>query len=120
MPRPVEMRIELDAVVRYLVELGQRKNLKPAAIREYGLVPIHKLVQTARAPHGLLAGAHVQVIRIAENNLRPELFELVRRKRLYGRLRPDGHEHGRFNHAVRRGKLADARARLFANVYFLK
>ena len=60
------------------------------------------------------------MVGVGKYYLRTKLFQLVRRKRLYRSLRSDGHKHGRFDHAVRRGELAHARARLLTYMYFLK
>ena len=84
-----------------LVQLTQRKYLKAAAVRQNGLVPMHKLMQAACLFDDIVAGAHVQMIGVRQNNLRARLFQIARKYPLDRRLRTDGHVYGRFNIPVR-------------------
>jgi hypothetical protein len=58
-------------------------------------------VQSAQLGDHLVPGAEMEVVRVAEQDLRAGGADLVRVERLDGRLRPDGHERGRRDLAVR-------------------
>ena len=62
----------------------------------------------------LNAGPKVKVVRIGEEDLRANPFELRVRQRLDGALRADRHEHGRLHDAVRRAERAAARGAIGA------
>ncbi len=74
MQAPVDVRIEIHSLVLNFIKLCQRKHLKSAAVRKNGLVPRHKLVQTAGGFYYLVARTHIQVVGICQNNLRIRLF----------------------------------------------
>ena len=63
------------------------------------------------ALHELVAGAHIQVIGVGEDDLRARLPQVARQHPLDRRLRADGHIDGRLDVAVRGVKNAGARAR---------
>ena len=108
----VDVRGKAHAVVRDVVERGERKDLEAAAVREDGAVPVHEFVQPPCAGDELIAGAHIQVIGVGEDDLRADLLEIARQHALDGRLRTDGHIDGRQDIAVRGVKDARPRARL--------
>ena len=116
----VDIGGKLHARVGDFVELRQGKHLKAAAVRENGPVPIHEGVQAARLFHQLVAGAHVKVVGVGQNNLRARFFEIARKDALYGRLRADGHIDGGFYIPVGRVQNACARARFGVGFYQLK
>ena len=107
----VDVRIEPDALVLDVVELCEGKHLKSAAVGEDGPVPIHKFVKPSRLFNEFVPGAHVQVIGVGEDDLRPRLFQIAREHPLDGRLRADGHVDGRLDVAVRGVKYARTGAR---------
>jgi hypothetical protein len=57
-------------------------------------------VQAAQLLHDGLAGTEMQVVRVAENDVRAEVAQLVRVHAFDGSLRADGHEGGRWHVAV--------------------
>ena len=54
-------------------------------------------------------GAEVEMISVAEDDLRAHLVEFARVERLDAGLRADGHEHRRLDDAVRGGQFSEAR-----------
>jgi hypothetical protein len=52
--------------------------------------------------------AQVQVVRVAEDHLRPRRAQIAGRQRLHGRLRADRHELGRVDRPVGSRELAEA------------
>jgi hypothetical protein len=65
-------------------------------------------VESAELCDHVLAGPEMQVVRVAEDDRRPEVAQLERVDHLHGRLRPHGHE-GRRRHLAVHGA-EDARA----------
>ena len=66
-------------------------------------------MQAAQLADQLVARAEVQVVRVAEDDLRAERAHLDGVERLDGRLRSDGHEHRRLDLAMRGAQHACAR-----------
>ena len=103
---PIQMRPKLHTLVRDLPQLAQRKHLKPARIGQHRPIPAHELVYPTHAPHQLMPRPQVQVIRIRQNNLRPnaiapQLLERVLRYGLHRSLRPHRHKHRRLHRSMR-------------------
>lgn len=96
------MRIKIDAFVLYFIQLGERKDLESAAVRENRAVPRHEPMQSAGRPDELVARPHIQMIGVGENNLRSRLFEIARHDAFDRRLRAHGHIDGRLDVPVRR------------------
>jgi hypothetical protein len=61
---------EVDAFVGDRAELRQREDLEAAAVRQDRLVPVHELVETAGGADDLTARTEVQVVGVAEEDLR--------------------------------------------------
>ena len=108
--RTVQVRPKLHAVRLDLANVGQAEDLEPAAVRQDRLRPIDKLVQPAGGADDVQPGPNVQVISVAENDLRAHLAQFTRVERLDAALRAHRHEHGRIDNAVRSGQPAQARA----------
>ena len=101
--RAVVDRAERDAVVVDREQgVAQREHLEAARVGEDRAVPAHEAVQAAELAHDLLARPQVQVVGVAEHDLRAEARELERVERLDRALRADGHEDRRADRAVRR------------------
>ena len=66
------MRAETHALVRDLAQLAQAEDLKAAGVGEHGARPADEAVQPAHAADGLVAGAQIEVIGVAENDLRAQ------------------------------------------------
>jgi hypothetical protein len=107
--RAIQMRAELDAVRLDLANLGKAEHLKSAAVREDGFLPVDEIVQSARRADDVHAGADVEMIRVAENDLRAHLVKFARVERLDAALRAHGHEDRRVHHAMLGGQSAQAR-----------
>ena len=91
------MGAKLDALVGNLTQLAQGKDLEATRVGEQTAGPADELVQAAHAAYGLVAGTQVEVVSVAENNLRVERFENILRNGLDGACCTDGHEYGRLN-----------------------
>ena len=57
----VDRRLEADALLAELAELGQREDLEAAAVGDQRPLPAHELVQAAELGHQLLAGVQQTV-----------------------------------------------------------
>ena len=99
---------ELDAVVAHDPRALEAEDLEAAGVGEDRPVPPHEPVQAAVRGDDLRAGAEVQVVRVAEDDLGAELPQLARLHGLDRRLGPDGHEAGRLDHAVGRHETTGA------------
>src|ERR1035437_1012100 len=106
------MRTKFDAVFLHLANFCEAENLKTAAVSENRQIPIHEFVQSARGADDVESGTQVEMISVAENDLRAHLVEFTRVERLDAGLRADGHEHGRLDDAVRSGQPAKPRFRV--------
>ncbi len=93
----VEVGAEADAFLRNLSEFGEGEDLESAGVGEHGAGPADELVEAAEGADEFMAGAEVEVVGIAEDDLRAEVFEDVLRDGLDGALGADGHEDGGFN-----------------------
>ncbi len=91
---PVEMGAELNALVGDFAQLRKRENLESAGVGEHGAGPTDEFVQAAHAADGLVAGAQVEVIGVAEDDLCAEGFEDVLGDGLDGACGADWHEDG--------------------------
>ncbi len=106
----VEVRAEVHAVIGDFAQLVERENLKAAGVGEQGVRPTDEFVQAAHAADGLVAGAQVEVIRVAEDNLCAQRFERVLRDGFDRSLRADGHEHRRFHGLMGKAETSAASA----------
>ena len=95
------MRPELDAVLIYLPALGEAEHLVAAAVGEDGLIPANELVKAAAARDQLVAGTQHQVIGVAENDARADLFKMLSSQGFYRALGAHGHEHRRLDRPMR-------------------
>ena len=113
----VDMGAEHHAVFLNIVDLRKRKHLKSAAVGQNRAIPVHEFVQAACLLHELVPGPKIEVVRVAEDDVRAHVHEVARGHRLDGRLRADGHEDRRFDVSVRGVQHAIARAALLADVF---
>ena len=79
MLRAIQMRAERDAFVGDLAQIAQAEDLKSAGIGENRVRPRHELVQAAHLADQFVPGPEEQVIRVAENDLRAEVFQVLLR-----------------------------------------
>ncbi len=99
--RAVQVRAELGALLGDLPAVGEAEHLVPAAVGQDRMRPSDEAVQAAAPGNQLVAGTEIEVIGVAENDLRARLLEIAVTHRLDGALRPDRHEGGRLHDAVR-------------------
>src|SRR5688572_12341470 len=95
-----------------LANFCEAKDLKAAAVRKDWPRPIDEFVQAASLLDDFQSRANVEMIGVAENNLRAHLDQFARVERFDAALRTHGHEHGRFDHTVFRSQPTKARLRL--------
>ena len=104
----VHVALELDASFVHATKAFEREHLKAPRIGEQRTVPGHEPVQGPELLHHLLAGPHVQVIRVREHQGRAYAAEIVGRQGAHRPLRADRHEHRRLDRAVGKGEGAGA------------
>ena len=68
--RAVQVRLEAHAVCGDLVAVAEAEDLKAAAVGEDRPGPVHKGVESPHPVDELVAGAQVEVIGVAEDDLR--------------------------------------------------
>ena len=103
------MRAEFDAVRFDFPDFGEAENLEAAAVGEDRPFPIHEPVQSAGGADDVESGPDVEVISVAEDDLRAHLEQFARVERLDAGLGADGHEDRRVHDAVRGGQSAQPR-----------
>ena len=103
----VEVRAEADAFVGEFAQAGEGEDLESAGVGEQGAGPGDEAMESAEGADAFMAGAEIEVIGVAEDDLRAEVFEGLLRDGFDGALSSDGHEDGGFDGAV--GQV-DARA----------
>ena len=108
MPRAVEVRLELGAVLADDPPLGEAEHLKAAAVGEHRAIPADESMQAAPPRDQLVAGPEEQVIGVAEDDLGAAVGDVAVQGGLDRSLRADGHERRRLHDAVRRLEAAEA------------
>ena len=73
------------SLLLYLAELCKRKDLKSAAVGKNRTVPTGKFVKSTKLLYKLVARSDVEMIGVAELNLRPDVFQIVGVKRTLDR-----------------------------------
>jgi hypothetical protein len=106
----VEVRLEDDAVLRDAAARGEREHLVAARVGEDGPVPADERVQAAERGDALVAGAHVQVIGVGQDDPGAERVDRVERERLDRAARADRHERRRLDVPVRQAQSSAAGA----------
>ena len=107
--RPVDMRLEGDALLVDAPELRQRHHLVAAGIGEDRLLPMHELVQAAEPGDALGAGPQHQVISVGEDDVGAGRGDVLGEHGLDRGAGADRHEGWRADEAARRGDGAGAR-----------
>ena len=95
------MRTEAYAVIGDFAKFGQTKNLVTAGIGEHRTVPGHEFMQSAQSADQFMAGTKIEVVGIAENNLRTEFFQSFVAQRLHSSLCAHRHEERSIDRTVR-------------------
>jgi hypothetical protein len=73
--------------------LGQAEDLEPAAIRQDIVFPVAEVVQTAILPQNLYTRTEIEVIRVAENQVIPDIRNSIVVHSLYRTI--SAHRHKR-------------------------
>jgi hypothetical protein len=110
MPRAVQVRAKVHALLAHAVQLVHAHHLEAAAVGEDRVLPAHEAVQAAHAADGVDAGPEHQVVGVAEQDVAARGREVVGAQRLDRAGRPDGHERGREHVPVGRAETPGARA----------
>ena len=76
----VEVRGKGHALLGDLAQLCEAEHLKSAAVGKDGAVPAGKLVQTAHLCHQLVAGTQMQMVGVAEHDLRTNVLQVMGRQ----------------------------------------
>ena len=97
---PVEVRSEFNAMRPDLANLGEAEHLESATVGQDGLLPVHETMQPACRVDDLHARPDVQMVGVAQNDLRAHLLQFAGINGLHRRLSAHGHEHGRVNHTM--------------------
>ena len=84
-------------------------SLVAAAVGEYVARPAGESVQTSGLGHGIATGRHPQVVRVGEDDIRPEAAEVFGVDSFDRAPGADGHEGGRFDDAMTEGEAARPR-----------
>ena len=71
---PVDVAGKGHPLLGDLAAVGQAVDLVAAAVGQDGAVPLHEAVQTTGRLHHLRAGAEVEVVGVAQDDLRPHLL----------------------------------------------
>jgi hypothetical protein len=106
----VEVGAELDAVGGDFAEGVEGEDLEAAGVSEDGARPTDEAMQAAHAADGLVAGAQIEVVSVAEDDFDAEGFERVLGDGFDGALRADGHEDRGFDGLMRQEETAAAAA----------
>ena len=94
------MRTEGRPLFGDLGQILETENLEPPGIGEDWPIPVHKLVQTAEAANEFVAGTDIEVVGVTEDDLRPDLDQILRCHRLDRTQGAHRHEDRRLHGAV--------------------
>ena len=91
---PINVATEGDTLLRHLPCIGEREDLEASTIRQYRSSPAIELLQPSGSPQNLRPGSQVEMIGIAEDNLRTHfLSKLPHMDRLDGADRSHRHKY---------------------------
>jgi len=112
----IQVRAEEHTFVRDLAQGIQTENLETTGVGENRPRPVHELMQAAKVPDSLEAGAQEKMICVAQDDLSVEIVQQIPGEHgFYGSLGADGHEHRRFDIAMSCVENARTGARFRAN-----
>ena len=97
----IQMRPKLHPVLGHLAQFIEAEDLKAARVSQNGAIPAHKPVQPAKPANQLMPRPQIKMIRIAQNDPRPQLFEQMLRNSLDRSHRPHRHEDRRLHRRMR-------------------
>jgi hypothetical protein len=107
---PVEVRAELNAIVRDFAERAEGEDLEAAGVSEHCARPADELVQAAHAANEFVTGTEIEMVGVAEDDFGAEGFERVLWDGFNSTLRADGHEDRSFDSLVGKMKTGAASA----------
>ncbi len=107
--RAVEVRGEGDPVVVDAPQVRQREDLEAARVGQDRSVPAHEPMQATEPGDALGGRTQVQVVRVAEDHLRPRRAQIAGRQRLDRGLGADRHELRRIDRSMGGRQPAEAR-----------
>ena len=108
-PGPVHVGAEAGALLADRAAPPQAEHLVAAAVGQQRSRPAGEAVQAAGVGNQRVARPQEQVVRVGEDDLRPQVEEVAVGDRLDRAAGADRHEGGRLHHAVRRRELPAAR-----------
>jgi len=120
MPGAVDVGLKQDALFGDLPQRPEAEDLIAAAVRQYRPGPVHELVEPSRRRDDSVPRSEVQVIGVAQDYLRPQFPDHVRRQGLHRSLGPHGHEGRGINDSVRRTHPCQTGAAVFVLFYQFK
>ncbi len=94
----IDMGLKGHTLVIDLVQVCERKDLKPATVRQDRSLPVHETMQLTEPLDPLMSRPEVKMIRIAQNDLRPHALKILGAHGLHSSLRSHGHEDRRLDH----------------------
>ena len=97
----IDVAAERHALFGDLAAVGQAEHLVAAAVRQNRSLPIHEFVQPARSLQHLGAGAEVQMVSIAQDDLRADVVAQIPLRYRFDRTRGSNwHENRRLDDPV--------------------
>ena len=76
----IEVATELRTLFIDAHQWSEGDHLKSTGIGQDRAIPLHELMEAAKALHSLMAWAQVEVIRVRQNDLRAKRFQILRVK----------------------------------------
>ena len=99
--RAVNMTTELATLLSEFADTGEREHLKTTRVGQNRTIPGIELVQSTCLAEDIQSRTEIQMVGIAQNDLRLDLFaKLGEMHRLHTSHRTDGHEDGGLNLTV--------------------
>ena len=108
MARAVDMGLKGRPLLGDLPQGAQAVDLESAAVGQDGAGPVHEPVQAAELGDQSMSRPQIEMVGVAEDDLRAQVADLLRRQRLDGALGAHRHEGRRRDLAVRRLDLSRA------------
>jgi hypothetical protein len=105
---PVDVTLELDAVLVDPAQALEGEHLEPARVGEHRPGPGGEAVEAAHVLHHGFAGPQVEVVGVAQDDLRAGACDLAGAEPADHAVGADRHERGRRDGAVRQGEGARA------------
>ena len=98
--RSIDMRGKFHTVRLHLPEFGKAEHLKSAAVCQDRMLPVFKLMQTARPGYEFISRTQKKMISIAQNDLGAQLFQFPGRHGFHSGSGPHRHKYRRPDHTV--------------------